>query len=60
LQAVKAESRNVHVLGMRGYIQQLQKAHAFPGIGSNYPARLAGEGSSSSPLCLKPPIIVSV
>jgi hypothetical protein len=57
---VEAKPGDVHVLGLRRYFQQLEDAHALPDIVGTDPACLAGEVSSSSPLCLKPPIILQV
>src|SRR6266404_1763870 len=42
LQAVKAKTRDVHVLRLPRYFQQLQDAHALPEMAGADPARLAG------------------
>src|ERR1039457_3175472 len=42
LQALVGKSRDIHILGVPRYVQQLQDAHAFPDIGGADPACRAG------------------
>jgi hypothetical protein len=53
LQAVKAKSRDIHVLGPLRYFQQLQDAHAFPDMGGTDAAGATGAMNLFKPLMLE-------